>query len=72
MQEPYEDLIYAVILQACKDFRTATIRIRRYPNDLLAQRMRADVERFFLSDWFAFLCPYDGEWMLNVLKEKMK
>ena len=72
MQEAYEDLIYAVILQACKDYRTATERIRKLPNDLLAHRMKSDVERFFLSDWFAFLCPYDGEWVLELLKERTK
>lgn len=72
MHEAYEELIYSIILQAIKDLTWATGQIKKHPEDLFAHRLLSDVERFFLSDWFAQLSSYDGEWILKILKEKLK
>ena len=48
----YEALANAIIVQAVKDFRPAYRRLKRHPNDKLAQDTVREVEPFFCSDYF--------------------
>lgn len=72
MQEQYESLIAAIILQSFKDLSKAIRKLRKCPGDYWADYMVRDVQTFFLSDWFAFLSPLDGEWLYNKMKERLK
>ena len=36
------------------------------------ERMVADTERFFLSDWFTDLSEINGNWLLERLKQEVK
>ena len=61
MDEGYFLLIYAIIEQAVKDYRSALKRLKEYPADYSASDRIREVQRFFRSDWFYFLSGIDGE-----------
>ena len=50
MNDPYENLAQAVILQAVKDYRTARKKLKYHPKNKDAKLMIEDCERFFRSD----------------------
>ena len=45
--EPYEKLANAIILQAVKDFKPAYRRLKRHPNDKVAQNQVRELTKFF-------------------------
>jgi hypothetical protein len=55
----------AVVKQACKDYKAAVHRLLRIHHDEAALRMKADVEKFLHSEWFAMLCDLDGEALMK-------
>ena len=70
MNDPYEKLANAIILQAVKDYRTARKKLKKYPKNKDAKLMVEDCERFFRSDWFAALTGIDGQLLLKKLQEE--
>ena len=66
----YEELARAVILQAVKDFRPAYRRLKRYPDDRLAQKTVREITRFFRSQYFEGLTDLDGPALMHrIMKE---
>ena len=66
----YEKLANAIILQAVKDFRPAYRRLRRHPEDKLAQDAVREITKFFCSDYFCALTDLDGPALLQrIMKE---
>ena len=61
----YEKLANAIILQAVKDFRPAYRRLRRHPEDKLAQDTVREITKFFCSDYFCALTDLDGPALLQ-------
>ena len=49
-EDNYEKLANAIIMQAVKDFRPAYRRLRRHPNDKLAEATVREITQFFLTD----------------------
>ena len=47
MEENYEKLANAIIIQAVKDFRAAFQRLKRFPNENKAQYEVRDITKFF-------------------------
>ena len=70
MNDPYENLAQAVILQAVKDYRTARRKTKHHPKNKEAKLMIEDCERFFRSDWFGVLTSVDGQMLLKKLQEE--
>lgn len=68
---PYENLANAIILQAVKDYRLALKCLRRNPRDKEAQADKAEIERFFRSEWYAALTSVDGEMLIRSLNEEV-
>lgn len=66
----YENLANAIILQAVKDYRTALKCLDRNPNNKRAQSDKAEVERFFRSQWYSALTSVDGEMLIRSLQEE--
>ena len=64
-EENYQNLANAIILQAVKDFKPAYRRLKRYPNDRLAQDTVREITKFFCSDYFSALTDLDGPALLN-------
>ena len=71
MQEDWEDLANAIILQAVEDYRMARRRVRMLPDQQGAQATIRQVEKFFRSRWYAQLTDLDGEMVLKKLKEEV-
>lgn len=65
-----DNLVVAIVRQAVQDWRAATHRLKRHPDDLDADNIRKDCERFFRSEWFFDLTGIDGKKFLSQLKEK--
>ena len=72
MGNPYEELAQAIILLAVKDYRRNNKRMALCPIDQKLQRGRKELEKFFLSSWFAILTDLDGQQLLHQLQAEMK
>lgn len=70
-EENYQALANAIILQAVKDFKPAYRRLKRYPNDKLAQDTVREITKFFCSQYFAALSDLDGPALLNQIIREM-
>ena len=69
--EGWKDLANAIILQAVRDFRPAYRRLKRHPNDKLAQDRVREITQFFCSRYFASLTDLDGLALLNRIMRKI-
>ena len=69
--ENYQKLANAIILQAVKDFRPAYRRLKKHPNDRLAQDTVREITQFFCSDYFRALTDLDGPALLNRIIREM-
>ena len=69
-EENYQALANAIIVQAVKDFRPAYRRLRRHPNDNLAESTVREITQFFCSGYFCALTDLDGPTLLQqIVKE---
>ena len=59
MNDPYENLANAIVLQAVKDYRL---------ND--DERELASIERFFRSGWFSTLTSINPEMLISKLRKE--
>ena len=69
--ENYQALANAIILQAVKDFKPAYRRLKKFPNDRLAQDTVREITRFFCSQYFEALTDLDGPALLNRIMREM-
>lgn len=70
-EDNYQALANAIILQAVKDFRPAYRRLKRHPNDKLAQDTVREITQFFCSQYFHALTSIDGPALLNRIMREM-
>lgn len=70
-EENYKNLANAIILQAVKDFKPAYRRLKKHPNDRLAQDTVREITRFFCSQYFESLSELDGPALLNRIMREM-
>lgn len=70
--DPYENLANAIVLQAVKDYRSALRTLKRNKNSYSARRMKEEVERFFLSDWFSELTELNGAFLMRKIREELQ
>ena len=70
-EENYQALANAIIVQAVKDFKPAYRRLKRHPNDKLAQDTVREITKFFCSDYFCALSDLDGPVLLNRIIREM-
>lgn len=71
MNDVYEKLANAIILQAVKDYRDALKRLRKHPRNDTARATKEEVERFFRSDWYSALTDVDPELLIRKLIEEV-
>ena len=69
---PWEALGNAVVLQAVKDYRQAYKRLKRHPNDHIAERDVKEIEGFFMSQHFNLFTALDGESLMYRLQDEME
>jgi len=70
MNDGYEELANAIVLQAVKDWRKAVKTLKKRPRYEAAKQMRDECERFFRSEWFEELTSVDGSVILRKLKQE--
>jgi hypothetical protein len=71
MNDTYERLANAIILQAVKDYRNALKRLKKHPRNETALYTKREVERFFRSDWYTSLTTVDPEMLILKLNEEV-
>ena len=71
MNDIYERLTNAIVLQAVKHYRNALKRLKKHPQNEKALNTKREVERFFRSDWYASLTTVDPEMLITKLKKEV-
>jgi len=71
MNDSYERLANAIVLQAVKDYRFAMKRLAIYPRNDSALYTKLEIERFFRSDWYTLLTTVDPETLIKRLNEEV-
>lgn len=66
----YKELANAVVIKAVKDYENALKRLKRKPNDINANRMKNDCERFFRNE-ISIYTDLDGEAIMRIIKQKV-
>ena len=68
--EPFENLAYAIIMQAVADYRKYMEKIKagKNVNDSVSEIQ--SIERFFRSEWYDALSPVDGEYLIEQLRKE--
>lgn len=66
----YEDLANAIILQAVKDYR-ALKSLKANSRNRTAQADKAEIERFFRSQWYSALTDVNGEMLIRSLQKEV-
>jgi hypothetical protein len=70
--DPYEQLANAIVLQAVKDYRDALKKLMKRPRYEPAKYTKAEVERFFHSDWYRELTSVDGDYVLKKIRSEVR
>ena len=71
MNDNYNNLANAIILQAVKDYRKALRTLSLYPHNRAAQYESRSIEQFFRSGWFGMLTHIAPEMLINKLKSEV-
>jgi hypothetical protein len=66
----FERLGNAVVMQAVRDWRSATRTLKRNPGNYEAKRLKEDCEQFFLSQYFNIYTDLDGRALLDKLRKE--
>lgn len=84
MDEGYQALANAIIVQACKDYRRAVLILRDKPNDLFlltekekrkyehAAKTIKQVRKFFKSQYFTHLTKVDPNYLWEILNKDIE
>ena len=67
----YQDLANAIILQAVHDYRKALKILKRYPRYKAALEEKKRDEEFFQSEWYSHLTKVDGKRLMKKLQEEV-
>ena len=71
MNDKYENLANAIILQAAKDYRKVLRTLSLYPHNRSAQYECRSIEQFFRSGWFRVLTRLDPELLISKLRAEV-
>lgn len=67
----YENLANAIILQAVKDYRMALKSLKANARNRTARADKAEIERFFRSQWYSALTDVNGEMLIRSLQKEV-
>ena len=71
-ENPVQDLLNAVVVQAAEDYRDYCARLLKDPDDQEAKKEREAVRRFFLSEDFKVYTTVSGSHILSRLEDEQK
>ena len=66
----YENLANAIILQAVKDYRMALKSLKVNSRNRTVPTDKAEIERFFRSQWYSTLTDVNGEMLILSLQKE--
>ncbi len=72
VEDPYERLANAIILQSVSDYRTALKKIKVHPKNWQAIDEALEIERFFRSGWYSQLTSVDDEYLIKRLQDEVR
>jgi len=61
----YENLANAIVVQAMQDYRLAIRALNKRPNNHSALKTKAEIEKFFRSEWCRLLTTVDGNYLIE-------
>ena len=67
----YENFANAIILQAVKDYRMALKSLKANSRNRKVQTDKAEIERFFRSQWYSALTDVKGEMLIRSLQKEV-
>ena len=67
----YGNLANAIILQAVKDYHLALKSLKANARNRTAQADKAEIERFFRSQWYSALTDVNGEMLIRSLQKEV-
>jgi hypothetical protein len=70
LDDCYQELANAIIIQAAEDYRTALRVLKKHPYNKTDCDEREVIECFFRSDWFGILTKLNPEFLINKLNEE--
>jgi len=69
--DPYKKLVVSIVGRALGDYKKASIQLEQNPNYKVAIKSKEEIEIFFKSDWFNFLCKINTNIEKLISKENM-
>lgn len=70
--DPYELLANGIVLQAVRDYREASRKLRGGRKNVDAQFMKNECLRFFRSGWFQTLTSVNAEYLIRKLDQEVE
>lgn len=70
--DPYLRLAGGIVRQAIRDYLEFGMMHLNVPSNKEYKEAVEEIEEFFLSDWFYYLCDLDGERLLRMLKRHVQ
>ena len=68
---PYQKLANAIVLLAAQDYRETLEILCQQPRNQKYIRTRAELEDFFLSDWFQLLTSLNGSVLMEDIQREV-
>ena len=72
IENPYERLANAIILNAVANYRAALKKVKRNPKSKAAIDEALQLEKFFRSSWYQQLTSIDGEFLIRKLQDEIR
>jgi len=72
IENPYERLANAIILNAVANYRAALKKVKRNPKSKAAIDEVLQIEKFFRSSWYQQLTLVDGEFLIRKLQDEIR
>ena len=70
LENPYERLGNAIVIQAARDYRTALKKLKKNPKNKDAIEEALQIERFFGSSLYQMLTSVDGDYLISQLRKE--
>lgn len=67
IEEAYDHLAKSIVIQAIEDYRKALRKPNKYKKTI--NNLKA-LEKFFLSEWCYHLSGWDGNYIIELIKEQ--
>lgn len=71
VEDSYERLANAIILQAVSDYRRDLKKLKKNPQNRGVLNEVLQIEKFFRSPWYQVLTTVDGEFLIEKLRKEI-